>query len=70
MATNLRNKIPSTDSILIHDVNKEVTSSFAAEHKGVEIAENVREVAERSVRQNPFAYNPLIHTMMSILFYL
>jgi len=52
MCMNLRAKIPSSDEIIIHDVNPQVTAKFCSEHKqGVHIAQNVREVAEKSVRE-------------------
>ena len=50
MAKNLRAKIPKSDTIIVHDVNKEITAKFAKEHEGTEVAHNVREVAEKSVR--------------------
>lgn len=49
MAHNLRSKIPFTDSLLIHDLNANATTKFASEEKGVEVAPNVRDVAEKSV---------------------
>ncbi|KAK5117415.1 hypothetical protein LTR62_006034 [Meristemomyces frigidus] len=48
MATNLRNKISSSDTLYIHDVNPAVTEQFAKEVGNVIVAENVREVAENS----------------------
>lgn len=48
MAKNLRTKIPSSDTMFIHDVNPAVTESFAKEIGNVTIAKNVREVAENS----------------------
>ena len=56
MATNLRAKIKSSDTIVIHDVNTETTAKFAQENKGIEVAECVREVAEKSVRIQAFCY--------------
>jgi len=50
MATNLRAKIPKSDTIIVHDVNKDTTAKFAKDNEGVEVAQNVREVAEKSVR--------------------
>lgn len=58
MAKNLRAKIPAADTLIIRDVNEETTKRFAAEaHEAarsadenrVEIAQNAREVAEKSV---------------------
>ena len=51
MAKNLRTKIPSSDTMVIHDVNPAVTEQFAKEVGNVEIAQNVREVAEKTVRR-------------------
>jgi hypothetical protein len=50
MAKNLRSKIPSSDTMIIHDVNPAVTDSFAKEMGNVTVAQSVREVAENSVR--------------------
>ena len=50
MATNLRSKISSSDTLIIHDVNPKVTEQFAKEVGNVTVAQNVREVAENSVR--------------------
>ena len=50
MAKNLRTKIPDSDTMVIHDVNTKACESFAEEVGKVEIAKNVREVAERTVR--------------------
>ncbi|KAJ5559133.1 hypothetical protein N7535_009003 [Penicillium sp. DV-2018c] len=62
MATNLRAKIPASDTLIIRDVNEGAMKRFAAEaeeaarsngaaaHEGqVEIAASAREVAEKSV---------------------
>lgn len=49
MASNLRSKISSSDSMFIHDVNPAVTEQFAKEVGNVTVAENVRQVAENSV---------------------
>ena len=58
MAKNLRAKIPATDTLLIRDVNEEAAKRFVAEIQAtahsptesrVEIAQNAREVAEKSV---------------------
>lgn len=52
MANNLRAKIPTGDTLLIYDRNTDATKKFlaeAAQGKAVEVAENPREVAEKSV---------------------
>lgn len=49
MAKNLRSKLPSSDKLIICDKNEDATSRFAKEMQGVEVAENVRELAEQSV---------------------
>lgn len=51
MAQNLRAKLPSTDKLIIHDVNSEATAKFAQEQSNVEVAQDVRDLAERSVRR-------------------
>lgn len=61
MATNLRAKIPPSDTLIIHDVNPATTKKFAeeigiatkaagspAKGTGIEIATSLRELAERS----------------------
>ncbi|KAF2473958.1 uncharacterized protein BDR25DRAFT_282099 [Lindgomyces ingoldianus] len=49
MARNLRAKLPSHDVLFIQDVNKNATKKFLEENpEGVRIADNVREVAEKS----------------------
>ncbi|QQK42278.1 Putative 3-hydroxyisobutyrate dehydrogenase [Penicillium digitatum] len=62
MANNLRAKIPASDTLIVRDVNEDVMKRFAAEawetaqsngacpnECQVEIAQNAREVAEKSV---------------------
>ena len=62
MAQNLRAKAPQTDTLIIHDQNREVVRKFKEEvgiaaagagvegkAKGIEVAESPREVAEKSV---------------------
>jgi hypothetical protein len=62
MAKNLRLKIPSSDTLVINDINVEATRRFVDEFRianpvagtldegvGIEIAKSPREVAERSV---------------------
>ncbi|KAF2816376.1 3-hydroxyisobutyrate dehydrogenase [Mytilinidion resinicola] len=49
MAKNLRAKLPATDTLIVQDVNLDATKQFLGEHsEGVIVAENVREVAEKS----------------------
>ncbi|KAK4494553.1 hypothetical protein PRZ48_013909 [Zasmidium cellare] len=48
MAKNLRTKIPSSDTMFIHDVNPTICEKFASEHKNVTVSQSVREVAENS----------------------
>ena len=58
MASNLRNKIRSTDRLIIHDVNLKATTIFAKEsgdNDGVEVAQDVKSVAEISVSANAFS---------------
>ena len=52
MAKNLRAKIPQSDTLIIHDVNPAVTEQFKSEIGNAEIAQNVREVAEKTVCQD------------------
>ena len=62
MAKNLRAKIPETDTLIICDTNPKATEKFAEEvgiatsstnapgrRTGIHIAENLREVAQKSV---------------------
>lgn len=58
MAKNLRTKISSSDTMLIHDVNPTVTQSFKEEVGNVEIAKTVREVAENTVCPRPLLSTP------------
>lgn len=50
MARNLRSKLPSSDDLIVYDVNGDMTSKFKKEVEGSTVAQNVREVAEKSVR--------------------
>ena len=65
MAKNLRAKIPASDTLIIHDRNKDATSSFMQEVgiardnptsnnqmglMGIEVAASPRAVAEKAVR--------------------
>ena len=52
MAQNLRANLPSSDNLIIHDVNSEATARFAKEVSNVQVAEDVRDVAEKSVSQS------------------
>lgn len=51
MAKNLRAKLPKDDTLVVHDINTNALSKFEKEvgSKGVYIAPDVREVAEKSV---------------------
>ena len=49
MAKNLRSKIKESDTMVIHDVNESALKKFKDEMGNVEIAKNVREVAEKTV---------------------
>ncbi|GME24475.1 3-hydroxyisobutyrate dehydrogenase [Neofusicoccum parvum] len=50
MAKNLRAKLPKEDTLVIHDINTAALSKFKQESgpQSVHVAENVREVAEKS----------------------
>jgi hypothetical protein len=50
MARNLRAKLPAEDTLFIQDVHTAATKKFLEENpQEVRIADNVREVAEKSV---------------------
>jgi malate/lactate dehydrogenase len=49
MAQNLRAKLPSSDNLIIYDVNSEAAAKFAKDNSNVEVAGDVRDVAEKSV---------------------
>ena len=49
MAKNLRAKIQESDTMVIHDVNTKALEKFKSEVGNVEVAKNVREVAEKTV---------------------
>lgn len=62
MAKNLRAKIPAEDTLIVRDINEDAMKQFATEAQEaarsngasasegqVELAENAREVAEKSV---------------------
>jgi hypothetical protein len=70
MAKNLRAKIPASDTLIVRDINEDAMKRFVAEAQEaarstgagageglVEIAENAREVAEKSVWLFPYASN-------------
>ncbi|KAG8628117.1 hypothetical protein KVT40_003990 [Elsinoe batatas] len=48
MAGNLRAKLPPTDTLIVYDVNSDATSKFKSEHKGIEVAPSVRDIAVKS----------------------
>lgn len=55
MAKNLRAKIPAEDTLFVQDVNTAASKKFLEENPtGVRVADTVREVAEKAVR------NPLL----------
>jgi len=58
MATNLKAKMGESDTLIIHDVNSESTKKFVEENPGTEVAQNVREVAEKSVCATPSPLYP------------
>jgi len=71
MAKNLRSKLPSDDTLIVHDINEAATKKLAEEApggQGVTIAGSVREVAEKAVRF-PSLCKPHAIIMMS-MFYL
>jgi len=51
MAKNLRQKLPSDDTLIVEDINKDASRNFADELKSfqVVVADSPREVAERAV---------------------
>lgn len=53
MARNLRVKVPADDILVIYDANESATQRFVDELgttvKGIVVASNVKEVAEKSV---------------------
>lgn len=70
MAQNLRKNLPSSDNLIIHDVNSEGTARFAKENSNVQIAEDVRDVAEKAVSYPyPFSISNLadFHCILSNL---
>lgn len=78
MAQNLRAKIPETDTLIIHDQNRDVAQKFheevgiaaagaGAEGKAnaIEVSESPRDLAEKSVRASLILANNL-QPMMSM----
>lgn len=51
MAKNLREKLPSDDTLIVQDINKDASRKFADELKAfqVVVADTARELAEKSV---------------------
>jgi len=51
MAKNLRQKLPSDDTLIVQDINKDASRKFVDELKAfqVVVAESPREVAEKAV---------------------
>lgn len=55
MARNLQSKLPSSDILLIQDINTDATKRFMEEAKAtstgatVKVADNIREASENSV---------------------
>lgn len=81
MAKNLRAKIPASDTLIVRDVNEEAAKRFVAEAQEaarnngagadegrVEIAENAREVAEKSVSTISFSIDskPVPRSLMPL----
>lgn len=69
MAKNLRSKIPSSDSMIIHDVNPTILEQFQAEHSNVTIAKDVREVSDTAdviltVLPEPHHVQNVFHQML------
>ena len=61
MAKNLRAKVPAEDTLFIHDVNTAACQKFLEEHStGVQVADNVREVAEKAVSSS-LPSSPTLH---------
>ena len=65
MAKNLRTKTPESDTVVIHDVNPTACESLAKEIGNVEIAKNVREVAEKAVCRTKFQNTMLCFSLFS-----
>ena len=67
MAKNLRAKVEETDDLYICDVNAEATKRFVEETgKGVHVAKNPREVAQKCVCETPGVL-PHLHPLMILL---
>lgn len=69
MARNLRKKIPQSDTMIVQDINPDVSNDFAKQVGDVQVATTVREVAENAVRtaSRP-ACSPYTPTMMNVFF--
>ena len=65
MAKNLRTRIPSNDTLIVHDRNEDATARFVDEMgntgSGVEVAPSVRSVAERAVRPRSHTASTFSH---------
>lgn len=71
MAKNLRAKVPAEDTLFIHDVNTAACQKFLEEHStGVQVADNVREVAEKAVSSSLLPRIPcmMIHFLFQIFY--
>lgn len=73
MAKNLRAKIAESDTLIVYDVTTAATDKLKKEAGNVEVAQSVREVAEKAVRRRLSILS--IHPIQSsqddtILFYL
>lgn len=51
MAKNLRTKIEDSDTLTVYDVNPGATKKLQEEAGKIDVAQNVREVAEKAVRR-------------------
>jgi len=58
MAKNLRQKLPSDDTLIVEDINKDASRKFADELKSfqVVVADSPREVAEKAVCKISFRW--------------
>jgi 3-hydroxyisobutyrate dehydrogenase-like beta-hydroxyacid dehydrogenase len=66
MAKNLRAKIPAEDTLFVQDVNTDASKKFLEEHpQGVQVAANVREVAENAVCILPLSVSAHYPYMMN-----
>jgi 3-hydroxyisobutyrate dehydrogenase len=69
MAKNLRRKLPSDDTLVVQDINKDASRKFADELKAfqVVVADTAREVAEKSVCVI-FSCLPIVRSFLMISF--